>query len=431
MMSLLLKDAIIITGDEKGTVINEGYIGIKGSLIDYVGSKCEKIDSRYDRILDLKNKVIMPGFVNAHNHSAMTIFRNYADDLALMDWLFNKIFPLEEKLTAKDVYWASMLAVLEMIRTGTTAFCDMYMFMEETARVVSESGIKAALGRGLQGDIGAKDSYRLKESIELYKSYHHSNNGRIRVNLAPHSVYTCTLSYLEEIAKVAIDLNCEVQIHLSETDDEVSKSILEHKMTPVKVADEVGLLSNKTIAAHCVAVNDDDIEILMKKKVNVVHNPSSNMKLGSGIAPIKGMLDKGINIAIGTDGASSNNGLDMLREMRNASYLQKVLLKDPTAINVDQAIKMSTSNGAKALGFKNTGKIAEGNAADIIIINTDKPWYYPKHNVKSSIVYSGNSKDVETVIVDGNIIMENGQIVTIDEERVMYEVQRAAESLSY
>lgn len=429
MMSLLLKGADIITGDEKSTVIGEGYIGIKNSLINYVGIGYEGISGGYDRIWNLKNRVIMPGFVNAHNHSAMTVFRNYADDLKLMDWLFNKIFPLEDKIKAKDAYWATQLAIMEMIKTGTTAFCDMYMFMEETAVAVSESGIKAALGRGLQGDVADKNDFRLKESIGLYRNYHDSSEGRIRINLAPHSVYTCTVEYLEMVADIAADLNCEVQIHLSETDDEVRKSILKHKMTPIKVADKVGLLNNKTIAAHCVAISEEDIETLSNKKVNVAHNPSSNMKLGSGVAPIKRMIDKGINVALGTDGASSNNGLDMLREMRNASYMQKVLLKDPTAINVDLAIAMATSNGSKALGFKNTGKITAGCSADIIIINTEKPWYYPKHNIKSSIVYSGSSKDVETVIIDGNIIMEKGQILTIDEEKVIYEVQKVADNL--
>ena len=429
MMSLLLKGAYIITGDEKGTVIDDGYIGIRESIIDYVGIGYEGICDRYERVWNLKNKVVMPGFVNAHNHSAMTVFRNYADDLKLMDWLFNKIFPLEDKITAKDAYWATQLAIMEMIKTGTTAFCDMYMYMEETAIAVSEVGIKAALGRGLQEDIDTKDDFRLKESINLYRNFHGSNKGRIRVNLAPHSVYTCTMTYLEMVAKLAWDLNCEVQIHLSETDDEVRKSVAQYKMTPTKAADKAGLLNSKTIAAHCVTVNDNDLEILVNKKVNVVHNPSSNMKLGSGIAPIKRMIDKRINVALGTDGASSNNGLDMLTEMRNASYLQKVVLKDPTAINVDQVIAMATSNGAKALGFKNTGKIVTGYSADIIVIDIEKPWYYPRHNIKSSIVYSGCSKDVETVLIDGEIIMEKGQMLTIDEEKVLYEIQRAADDL--
>ena len=430
-MSLLLKNAYIITGDENGSDINDGCVGIKGKALDYVGVGYEGIDERYDRVINLKNKVIMPGLVNAHNHSAMSIFRNYADDLKLMDWLFNKIFPLEEKLTEYDAYWASSLAILEMVKTGTTAFCDMYMFMNQTALVVSESGIKAALGRGLQGDIddSAEEDFRIKEGLDLYNAYHGSCSGRIRVNLAPHSVYTCNLTYLEKVADIAEDLGCEVQIHLSETDEEVRKSLLKYNLTPIKAAHKARLLNKKTIVAHCVVVSDEDLEIIVQQGVSVAHNPISNMKLGSGIAPVKKMLDMGINVALGTDGASSNNDLDMLKEARAAAYLQKATLKDPSVLNADQVIRMATYNGAKALGFENTGKILKGYAADLIVLDIEKPWYYPKHNIKSSIIYSGSSKDVETVIVDGDIIMENGEVKTIDEEKILYEVQKAAEKL--
>ena len=429
-MSLLLKDGFIITCDEAGSVIKRGAIGIKEGLIDYLGTYREDLDEKYNRVIDVKGKAIMPGFVNAHNHGAMTMFRNYADDLKLMDWLFNKIFPLEDKLTAEGAYWGSSLAMLEMIKGGTTAYCDMYMFMDKTAEAVMQSGMKASLGRGLQGESGEGMDYRISEALELYKVFHKSGNGRIRVNLAPHSVYTCSPAYLEKVAKTAEEIGASVQIHLSETGDEVRNCVEKYKMSPVKLIDKAGLLNERTIAAHCVAVDDEDMEILKTRKVNVVHNPSSNMKLASGAAPIKAMADMGINIALGTDGASSNNNLDMLEEMRTATYLQKVFLKDPTAIPVDQVLAMATVNGARALGFNNTGEIREGMAADLIIINTEKPWYYPKYNTKSAIVYSGNSTDVECVIIGGRIIMEKGEILTLDEEKILYEVQRIAEKLS-
>ncbi|MFA7573211.1 MAG: amidohydrolase [Lutispora sp.] len=429
-MSLLLKDGFIITCDEAGSVIKQGAIGIKEGLIDYLGTYREDLDEKYNRVIDVKGKAIMPGFVNAHNHGAMTMFRNYADDLKLMDWLFNKIFPLEDKLTAEGAYWGSSLAMLEMIKGGTTAYCDMYMFMDKTAEAVMQSGMKASLGRGLQGESGEGMDCRISEALELYKVFHKSGNGRIRVNLAPHSVYTCSPAYLEKVAKTAEEIGASVQIHLSETGDEVRNCVEKYKMSPVKLIDKAGLLNERTIAAHCVAVDDEDMEILKTRKVNVVHNPSSNMKLASGAAPIKAMADMGINIALGTDGASSNNNLDMLEEMRTATYLQKVFLKDPTAIPVDQVLAMATVNGARALGFNNTGEIREGMAADLIIINTEKPWYYPKYNTKSAIVYSGNSTDVECVIIGGRIIMEKGEILTLDEEKILYEVQRIAEKLS-
>ena len=429
MMSLLLKNVCIITADEKGTVIYDGNIGIRNGIIDYVGECVEGMEGKYERVLNLKGKAAIPGFVNAHNHSAMTMFRNYADDMKLMDWLFNKIFPLEDKLTEEAVYWASSLALLEMIKSGTTTFCDMYMFVDKTAEAVIQSGMKAALGRGLQGESGEGTDYRISESLELYKAFHKSNNGRIRINLAPHSVYTCSPAYLEKVGRVAREIHSDIQIHLSETDDEVNNCVEKYGMSPIMLADKTGLFSSKTMAAHCVVVNDEDMEILKSKGVSVVHNPSSNMKLGSGIAPIKNMADRGISVALGTDGASSNNKLDMFEEMRAAAYLQKVILKDPTALPVDQVIRMATVNGAKALGFDNAGEIKEGMAADITIIDMEKPQYYPKYNPKFALVYSGNSGDVETVIIDGRIVMEKGEILTIDEERIMYEVQQIAEDL--
>lgn len=428
-MSLLLKNASVITCDKDGTVIEDGAVGIRDGKIDYIGPTEARLDEKYDRVIDLKGKAVMPGFVNAHNHAAMTMFRNYADDLKLMDWLFNKIFPLEDKLTEEDAYWAVSLAILEMIKSGTTAYCDMYMFMEKTAEAVIQSGMKAVLGRGLQGETAEGFDYRISEALELYKNYHNSCDGRIRVNLAPHSVYTCSLGYLEKVARIAREIKSGINIHLSETEDEVKNCIDKYGMSPIKLADKAGLLNEKTIAAHCVVVDEEDMEVLKEKKVNVVHNPGSNMKLASGIAPIKVMADMGINIALGTDGASSNNNLDMLEEMRMATYLQKVITKDPTALPVDQVLRMATVNGAKALGFDNTGEIREGMAADLIIINTQKPWYYPKHNVKPAIVYSGNSSDVEFVIIDGHIVMEKGQVLTLDEERILYEVQKRAERI--
>ena len=429
MMSLLLKNLYIITVDETGSIICNGSIGIRGKQIEYIGDYYKGIEAKYNRVLDLKGKAAMPGFVNAHNHSAMTLLRNYADDMKLMDWLFDKIFPLEEKLKEEDIYWGSMLGILEMIKSGTTTFCDMYMSMDKTAEAVANSGIKAALGRGLQGDF-SDDGNRLKEGLKLYNNYHGTGDGRIRINLAPHSVYTCTPTYLKQIVEAAHDIDAEIQIHLSETKDEVSQCLEKYKMTPIKLANEAGLLSGKTIAAHCVAVDEDDMDILKSKDVNVVHNPSSNMKLGSGIAPISKMIDIGINVALGTDGASSNNNLDMLKEIRFASYLQKCSLEDPTVINADEAIKIATINGAKALGFMETGILKKGYAADIIIFDIDKPHYYPKFNIKSSIVYSSNSSDVETVIVDGKIIMEKREVLNIDAEKAMYKVQKIAKRLT-
>jgi len=430
-MDIFLKNAQIITLDENDNVIQEGSIGIRDNKIDYIGSGGENQETEYKKVIDCKGRTVMPGFVNAHNHLAMTMFRNYADDMKLMDWLFTKIFPLEDKLTDEAVYWASLLAMVEMIKGGTTTFTDMYFFMESTARATSESGMRAALSRGLQGDSGEEElDNRLRENLELYDRYHNSANGRIKVMLGPHSVYTCTDAYLRKVVRKSHERGIPVQIHLSETKEELKGCIEKYGISPVRYLDSIGLLDERTVAAHCVTVDDADIDILAARKVNVVHNPGSNMKLASGIAPIVKMLGKGINVCLGTDGASSNNNLDMLEEMRMAAYLQKVFTDDPTALPVDEVMRMATVRGARALNFENVGSLTVGKIADIIVLNTEKAHYYPKYNIKSAIAYSGNSADVETVIIDGNLVMEDGHLITLDEERILYKTQKWALKLT-
>ncbi|MEA4846438.1 MAG: amidohydrolase [Clostridiaceae bacterium] len=430
-MDILLKNAQIITLNKDDDVIPEGSIGIRDNKIDYIGDGMDGLEAGYSKVIDCKGRTVMPGFANAHNHLAMTMFRNYADDMKLMDWLFTKIFPLEDKLTEDAVYWGSLLAMVEMIKGGTTAFSDMYFFMESTARAVSESGMRAVLSRGLQGESGEEElDYRLKENIELFEKYHNSHKGRIKVMLGPHSIYTCSEAYLRKVAVKSREQGISVQIHLSETKGEVRNCIEKFGRSPVKYLEDLGLLNDKTVAAHCVAVDDADIEILASHEVNVVHNPGSNMKLASGTAPVAKMLSKGINVCLGTDGASSNNNLDMLEEMRLAAYMQKILTDDPTALPVDEVMRMATSGGARALGFENVGSLETGKAADIIVLNTEKAHYYPKYNIKSAIVYSGNSADIETVIIDGNLVMEGGHLITLDEERILYKAQKWASKLT-
>lgn len=429
-MSILLKNAELITVNEKNTVIHNGCIGIRDNSIDYVGPYAEGMDLKYKDVKDLRGKAVMPGFVNTHTHSPMTLFRNYADDMKLMDWLTKKIFPLEDKLDNDSAYWGASLAVLEMIKSGTTTFCDMYMFMDKVAEVCINSGIRCALSRGLSGDSGEGMDYRLSEAIQLYKDYNNQCDGRIKVMLSPHAVYTCTPPYLRKVAKKSLEYNIPIHVHVSETEDEVKNCRIEYGVTPVKLLDETGLLKESTLAAHCVAVDDDDIRILKERNVSVSHNPGSNMKLASGIAPISKMISEGINVCLGTDGASSNNNLDMVEEMRTAAYLQKVSEKDAAIMPVDTVINMATVNGAKALGFNDVGMIKEGMKADLIILDTHKPYYYPKYNIKSALVYSGSSADVDTVIIDGNIIMEHGNVLTMDEERIYYEAERCAKMLT-
>lgn len=430
-MDILLKNAQVITLNNSDEVIEDCWLGIRGNKIEYIGAEQQGMEEKYPKVIDCKGKTVMPGFVNAHNHAAMTMFRNYADDMKLMEWLFDKIFPLEDRLNDEAVYWASLLAMVEMIKSGTTTFADMYFFMDSTARAVDEAGMRAALSRGLQGDSGEEEpDYRLKENLELFNSFNNSSNGRIKVMLGPHSVYTCSEGYLRKVLKKSRELGIPIQIHLSETKEEVKNCIEKYGASPVKYLDGIGLLGADTVAAHCVVVDAEDIDILAARGVNVVHNPGSNMKLASGIAPVLKMAERGINVCLGTDGASSNNNLDMLEELRMATYLQKVHNDDPTALPVNQVMRMATVRGAKALGFENVGMIEVGKAADLIILNTEKAHYYPKYNIKSAIVYSGSSADVETVIIDGNVVMEDGHLITLDEERILYKAQKWALKLT-
>lgn len=430
-MAILLKNAQVVTLNDENKVLQNCCVGINGSIIDYIGDETNELYGKYEKVIDCKGKTVMPGFVNAHNHAAMTLYRNYADDMKLMDWLFNKIFPLEDRLTEDGAFWASMLAVVEMIKSGTTTFNDMYFFMNKTVEAVGSSGMRAMLSRGLQGETGEEDlDYRLSENLELFTNYNNSFDGRIKVALGPHSIYTCSVPYLKKLVKKSEDMNIPIHIHVSETREEVSNCKEKHGVSPVKLLDGLGMLKKNTVAAHCVIVDDEDMRILAERGVNVVHNSGSNLKLASGIAPVTKMLDLGINVCLGTDGASSNNNLDMLEEIRMATYLQKVSTDDPTALPVDTVLRMAAANGANALGFNNLGTVEVGMLADLIIINTEKAQYYPKYNIKSAIVYSGSSSDVETVIINGNLVMENRNLITVDEERVLYKVQRWAEKLT-
>lgn len=430
-MKLLLKNAQVITMNIKNEVLNNYCIGISEGLIEYLGEYSEALSEGYDKIIDCKGKAVMPGLINCHGHAAMTLFRNYADDLKLMDWLFKKIIPLEDKLNDEYVYWGSKLAILEMLRSGTTTFTDMYFFMNSTAKAGIESGIRATLSRGLVGDSkGGEINEKFQEAISFYNEYNDSGNGRIKVNFGPHSVYTCSIPFLKSINAKAEEMGVAMQVHISETRDEVENCIKEHGMSPVKLLDEIGLLKPSTIGAHCVVLDDEDIDILASRKVNVAHNPGSNLKLASGIAPVSKMMEKGINVCLGTDGAASNNNLDMFEEIRTSTYIQKVYTNDPTALSVDEVLKMATVNGAKALGLPKLGVIETGMKADLIVINTNKAHYYPKYNTKAALVYSGNSSDVETVIIDGKLVMENNSILTIDEEEVFYEINRLSTKIT-
>ena len=380
-------------------------------------------------IIDGKNKFATPGLVNAHTHASMTLLRSYSDDKALMDWLQKDIWPIEAKMTHKDIYWGAALAAVEMIRGGTTAFADMYgPCMEEVAKVVDESGLRGSLSRGLISF--ADGDKKLAENVELYENWNGAADGRITVMFGPHAIYTCPPDFLKKVAAAAQKLNAEIHMHMNETKTEIEDSIKNYGKRPFEVVAETGLFETGTLAAHCVHLSDNEIDIIKAKKIRVAHNPGSNLKLASGIAPVTKLLSKGVTVALGTDGASSNNNLDMLEEIRLAALLAKVESMNPLSVPAAQALQMATENGAKALGLKNIGLLEEGFKADIVLWDMRGVEWQPNYNPASLLVYSANSSAVDTVIVDGKILMQNRELKTLDEEKILAEFTACADRLT-
>lgn len=392
-------------------------------------SKITRGEVAHDHIIDGKGKFATPGLVNTHTHASMTLLRSYSDDKALMDWLQKDIWPVEAKMTRKDIYFGAALAAIEMIRGGTTAFADMYgPNMEEVAKIVDESGLRGSLSQGLISF--ADGDKKLASNVELYKNFHGAANGRIQIMLGPHAIYTCPPDFLKKVASEASKLGAEIHIHMNETQTEIENCIKTYGKRPFEVVNETGLFEQGTLAAHCVYLSDSEIEIIKSKKIRVAHNPGSNLKLASGIAQIKKLLDAGITVALGTDGASSNNNLDMLEEIRLAALLAKVESMNPLAVPANQALQMATEYGADALGLQNVGKLEVGSKADIVLWDMSGAEWQPTYNPASLLVYSANSSSADTVIVDGKILMENRELKTLDEEKICAEFKKCAERLT-
>lgn len=403
------------------------YIAVDDNKITYVGKDMPE-NMQDAEIVDGKGKLATAGMVNTHGHVSMTLLRSYADDMELMDWLQNKIWPIEDKMNAQDIYWGAMLGIAEMLKGGTTCFADMYAFMENVARACAETGIRANLCRGLIGVAPDKD-VKLAENNVLAANWQGYDNGRIRISYGPHAPYTCPVDYLEKVIKAAADHEAEIQMHLCETKFEVDTCMKEHGLTPIQLMDKLGMFDLGTIAAHCVHLTDNDMEIMAAKKVRVAHNPQSNLKLASGIAPVAQMLEKGICVGIGTDGASSNNNLDMLEECRAAAMLHKATNFDPLAVPAQKAWEMATVDGAKTLGFDNLGLLEAGQLADIVLWDMHKPYWYPRNNKLSLLVYAASANDADTVIVAGKKVVAGGKLLTFDEEKIYVQASACMEKL--
>ncbi len=433
MKAYLIKNGTLITMDPKRRVLPGGAILVEGQRIKKVLNR-EEADSFSSakpgaEIIDARGKLVLPGFVNAHGHAAMTLFRSYADDLPLMEWLEKRIWPLEESLEPEDVYWGTLLSILEMLKSGTTTFADMYFFMDEVARAVEESGIRGVLCRGMVGT-GDNPGKRLKESEEFCRQWHGQGDGRITTTLGPHAPYTCPPAFLEEVLGLQKKLDVPLQIHLAETEWENSYCRETYSMSPVELVDSLNLFSAPTLAAHCVHVSPGDIEILAAQKVRVAHNPGSNLKLASGIAPLPRMLEAGVVVGLGTDGASSNNNLDMLEEIRLAALIHKGVSKDSRAVPASTALELATCGGAAAVFLEDTGSLEEGKLADLVIFKYQGvPHLTPNHNPVADIVYAAGPRDVDLVMVNGAVLLAKEQFSRLDEERILFETKKRTAAL--
>ncbi len=430
-VDILVSNGTLLAMDQKNTRIRDGAVAIRGDQIISVGNASDFSGWRSSLQIDAQGGIIMPGLVNTHTHASMTCFRGLADDLPLTIWLNEHIFPAESKLNPEKVYCGALLACAEMILSGTTCFCDMYLFEDEVARAAKHAGMRAVVGEVLYdfpspnyGPIEKGFAYT-EMLIEKWKY-----DPLITIAVEPHSPYLCSPDLLGKAFRLAQSHDIPMIIHLSETESEVFKSRDQYGKTPVGHLADLGVLASNLLACHCVFLTDEDIALMRYFDVKVSHNPESNMKLASGIAPVPQMLKKGICVGLGTDGCASNNNLDIFLEMDTAAKLHKVNTLDPTVMDADTVLKMSTLEGAKALGLGDiTGSLEPGKKADLIILDTHKPHLTPMYNPASHLVYAARGSDVRTSIINGKIVMENGRLLTFDLEKAMEDINRIADDI--
>ena len=399
---------------------------IEGNRITGTGKKPEGFTA--EEIVDGTHKILMPGLVNAHTHAYMSVFRNYADDLPFAEWLFEKISPLEDKMTAEQAYWGNLLSIAEMIRTGTTCFVDMQMFPRMAVKACADSGMRALITRGLVGSDRHDEGgiRRLNEAFDEMAYAESEPDAPVTFALGPHAIYTCGEDYLRYVAEIAKEKGLRINIHLTETQFEFDTCMKEHGMTPAAYIQSLGLLDVPAILAHCVYLTEEDYAILKTPGVSVATNPASNMKLGNGFAPVPRMLKEGICVCLGTDGASSNNALNMFRELGLMTLAQKGAEKDSLVLSADETLRIAVDNGYRAVGLEQeAGRVETGCLADLILLDEEAPNFQPKHNWKAALAYSSTGYEVTDTIVNGKILMKDRVLTTIDEERVNYEIAQA------
>jgi len=427
-MKTLIKQVDAITLDQARSVLTETNLCLEDRLIRSVGEVPK--DFHPDQIVDGRGHLAVPGFYNAHCHASMTFERGWAEDLPLDRWFNERIWVAESALTADDVEWGAALAACEMIRSGCVAFNDHYFFMDRVARIVETSGMKAALtwcqfGIGDDKEVGAN----LDGALAFIDAWQGKADSRIRTVLGPHSPYVCPPEFLKRVAEIARTRRLPVHIHLAESPDQVERSRQQHGLTPTAHLEACGIFDGPALAAHALYLTDDDVRILARHGVSVAHCPITYMKLAMGVNDLGRLLKVGINVALGTDGPGSNSDMDMKEVIRFAPLLQKFATNDPEALAGDLPLRMAASHGARAMGFPEAGCLEPGRAADIVLFRTDGPHWFPRHNLVANLVHCGKAADVAYVFIDGRMVLRQGHLLTLDEERIRWEADRRARAM--
>jgi len=430
---LIISGSFLLPDSKQAGVITDGAVAITGTTISAIGDRQQiTTDYRAKRTLHTEHGLIMPGLINTHTHAPMALFRGLADDLPLMTWLEKHIFPVESTWTPEMIYQATQLSLAEMIKSGTTSFCDMYLFSKEVARATEEAGMRAWIGEVLY-DFPSPCYGELENGFayvdELFA--HYKNHSLITVTADPHSVYTCSTDLLTRLGKVARDNDTLFVIHLSENEAEVSTCQERYNCSPVQHLEQLELLGPNTLAAHCVMLTDEEIALMAKRNASVSHCIESNMKLASGAAPVTTMLNAGVKIGIGTDGAASNNDVDMFAEMDSVAKMQKVVTMDSTAMNAEQTLHAATLGGAETLAAAGLiGSLAAEKKADLIVLDMNQPHLTPLYNIPSHLVYAARGADVVHSVINGKLIMENRQLLTLDEEQLLADMRKMGEKIA-
>lgn len=433
--SILIRNGTIVTMDAQNSIVR-GDLLIRDGRIESVG---EQNTTNADEVVDAAGCAVLPGFIQTHIHLCQTLFRGAADDLSLIDWLKKRIWPMEAAHTAESIRASAQLGIAELIKGGTTCALTMetVRHTEEVFRVVEETGFRATVGKCMmdKGDelptqLHEQTRSSIDESLKLIDRWHGKADGRIRVCFAPRFAISCTRELLVEVAKLARERSVMIHTHASENMAECEMVESETGLRNIVYLDSVGVSGQHVLLAHCVHVSDREFETLQKTQTNVAHCPSSNLKLGSGIAPVTAMLERGISVSIGADGAPCNNRLDMFTEMRTAALLQKVL-HGPEVLPAGRALRMATSDGARALGLSDKiGSLEAGKRADVIVVDLNRLHSAPETDIISSVVYSAEASDVRTTIIDGRVVMRDGKLTTMNEADVIADANREAKSLS-